>query len=213
MVMVQCTLQKIMFKTVFSHSGPIYFEALKVALPGALLENPAGLTQTNISTGVSGPSAARPLTSMVFAMSGAFDPLKTSNPAEFGSDTDNRMILAVVGSNYLGVELPFDPVTGTIYDTTIYGPIWEANFDPSDPTRIANLNGLNIYFDAGNEDELGMNYCAQGFDGTLQAVLPSQAFTYKTFTGGHTNKLYQRLEVSLKFVSDNFTYFYCDPER
>ncbi|MCK5599436.1 hypothetical protein KAI78_07400 [bacterium] len=193
-----------MFQTVFSHSGPIYFEALKPILPGVVAENPLGLTQTNVTAGVSGPSAERPLTAMGFAMSGAFDPIKSASPADFGSDTDARFILSSPGDGYYyGVEVPFDPVT-SVFNDTIFDTIWVPNFDPSDPTRIANLNGLNIFFDAGDQDELGMNFQAVGFSGVLDAVLPAQAYTYETFTGGHTNKLYERLRVSLKFVSDNF---------
>ena len=67
---------------------------------------------------------------------------------------------------------------------------------------IYNYATLTLNNATGNGNELGMNLCAHYFDLTLtEALIPH---TYEKFEGHHTDKLYQRLAVSLKFVSDHF---------
>ena len=199
-----------MFKTVFSHSGPIVFDVIgsDTTIAAVEAENPDGLNNSTIETKL---NALHPMTTMMFGLSSAFSPLITTwaNSVTYFTlltDNDNKFYLSPdpSGAYALGVELPINPnTTPWTLNTTVFNA-WKTEFDPATllGTYGANLATLNIYFDAGNEDELGMNYCAMYFDQTLTAL--SIPHTYEKFEGHHTDKLYQRLEVSLKFVSDHF---------
>ena len=130
--------------------------------------------------GFMGPDPAKFLTSAGYAMSAAWSP-NLNNPPFF-------------------VDLPFDYPSGDVIPAV--ADLWYEN-DPFTmlDTYVANFDSLNgIYFDCGNYDEL--NSCA-GNDYMRQKLdAYGIEYTYETFDGGHFNKMFSRLAISLQFCSD-----------
>ncbi len=65
--------------------------------------------------------------------------------------------------------------------------------------NLASLRG--VYFDVGNQDEFGANFDAQVFHQVLTEA--GIAHEYETYDdGGHFNRMFERLTISLSFLSD-----------
>ncbi len=130
--------------------------------------------------GFTGPDPAKFLTSAGYAMSSAWSP-NLNNPPFF-------------------VDMPFEFPSGEVISSVANR--WYAN----DPFTLLNTYADNfrslkgIYFDCGNFDELNM--CAG--NGFMMQKLDAFGinYTYDTFDGGHFDKIFSRLEISLEFCSN-----------
>ena len=131
--------------------------------------------------GFVGPNPQKFLTSAGYAMSAAWSP-NLNNPPFF-------------------VDLPFEYPSGNIIESVRTRWLEHDAFTLLD-TYAANFSSLNgIYFDCGDQDEL--NICAG--NGFMIQKLDAYGidYTYETFNGGHLNKAFERLAVSLSFCSDS----------
>jgi len=130
--------------------------------------------------GMTGPAPDKPMTCVAYAMSAAFSP-NFANPPFF-------------------VDLPFEYPSPEIIDhvwnrfmehdvLTILGTIG---------TNVASLRG--IYMDAGDQDEFGCNFQTDAFHQALDAA--GIEHEYQIYTGTHFDRLFEKLTISLKFLSD-----------
>jgi|GEM_PF-2559727 len=184
-----------------------------------LAENPAGdATQYRA---MMYPTAARRVTSFMFAMAAAFSP--TPDPTNPGPTT----ILALPNGTPIGVDLPID------IDGSVYAPVFMnrwLQFDPVSRLAAQAVNiappGVKTYLDAGEHDDLGMNFSHAFFAGAYQLAFGigptvnnsnghqiNDAYPgygdLPNIGGGvilanHTAQNFARLEPLLRFHSDNF---------
>lgn len=148
-----------------------------------VLDVPLSIGQVIIAEnpdGFMGPDPSKFLTSAGYAMSSAWSP-NLNNPPFF-------------------VDLPFEYPSGNVIESVRNR--WLEN-DPFTLLDIYadNFRSLNgIYFDYGNFDELNVG---AGNDFLMQKLNAYGInYNYQTFDGGHFNKLFSRLEVSLSFCSN-----------
>lgn len=133
--------------------------------------------------GFTGPDPTKFFTSAGYAMSAAWSP-NLNNPPFF-------------------VDLPFEYPSGAVI------PEVSAQWYQNDPfnlldTYANNFRSLNgIYFDCGDYDEL--NSCAANVYMIQKLDAYGIEYTYETFNGGHFDKMFSRLAVSLQFCSDNMS--------
>jgi S-formylglutathione hydrolase FrmB len=217
------------FKSASSHSGPIAFEIFLEPDPNTgytmidyvHFENPVIDTITGDTIGFQIPyppilGPERPLTTMMFAMAGAFSPkvgsLSDFNIADYEFPLDT--VPGTGGTMWVGVVLPFRP-DGSIKDEIFSG--WLEH----DPLNLAEENasdiienGLNIFFGCGDMDdyllnyhadalalkltELGINFEYEIFNGTLYPGAPGFPGSFPARHGTH---LYLRIRESLVFHS------------
>lgn len=160
------------FGAVASHAGMLVIDIMLSLGEVVVAENPDGFI---------GPDPTKFLTSAGYAMSAAWSP-NVNNPPFF-------------------VDLPFEYPSGNVIPAV--AELWHEN-DPFSmlDTHAANFGSLNgIYFDCGNNDELGS--CA-GNDFMRQKLdAHGIEYTYETYDGGHFDKMFSRLAISLEFCSDN----------
>lgn len=154
------------------------------------------------------PDPDRPLTSMLFAMAGAFTPRISSNFA----DTLNYDFMPIlkVGDSYKGVLLPFDTLFSIKLD------VWDVWSREADIVHLAEenkdailQNDLKIYFDCGYKDELYLTSQAETLHNELESLgIPHQyeifhdgaGYPPDRFPAGHGTHLYLRVRKSLDFV-------------
>ncbi|MDU8886507.1 alpha/beta hydrolase-fold protein [Yeosuana sp. MJ-SS3] len=130
--------------------------------------------------GFIGPDPDKFLTSAGYAFSAAWSP-NLNNPPFY-------------------VDLPFEypspipipEVSERWYQNDVF-TLLDTHFN-----EFKSLKG--IYFDVGIYDELGMNLAYPYLIQKMDAY--SIDYTYETFEGGHFNKTFSRLAVSLQFCSD-----------
>jgi S-formylglutathione hydrolase FrmB len=144
-------------------------------------------------------------TQLVFAMAGSFSPAvrDVGDP-----DTLQFFELRAAGAKRYGVELPFD-ASRTIQPGSAVWNKWLL-FDLKN--KLANdPNGykdLDVYFECGDQNELGLLDGARTFDQFLS--LYGKEHEYKEYSGypglpaGQNDFIYDRLEEILKFHSRNF---------
>ena len=127
-----------------------------------------------------GPDPAKFMTSAGYAMSACWSP-NPVNPPFF-------------------VDLPFEYPSGAVIPEV--AAKWYANdvFTMMD-TYIDNFKSLDgIYLDIGMNDELGMQAAYPFIIQKMDAY--GVTYTYETFNGGHFTNTFERLGVSLEFISD-----------
>ena len=198
-------------KTAPPHADTTY-KGLEELLPSVLKETSydAILAQTRGIGDIAefqrlmAPSAARRVTTMIFAMAAAFSPTNPLQPT------------ATTIAAY-SVDLPIG-IDGRLEMTT--WTRWMA-FDPVsrfNQGQAVSLSYKNLFLDAGAEDELGLNNGHQIFAGAIQPAASSLAIhlthyeTYESILdaqGGivkadHTAMTYERLKVYLKWQSEQF---------
>lgn len=130
--------------------------------------------------GMMGPDPGKFLTSALYAMSAAWSP-NLNNPPWM-------------------VDLPFEYPSGDVI------PGIAGRWLNHDPFTLLDTYGddfkslKGIYFDCGNMDELGScnanDFLTQKLDGL------GVSYTYELFEGGHFDKMYSRLKISLMFCSE-----------
>jgi len=130
--------------------------------------------------GMTGPDPAKFITSAYYSMAAAWSPNLVNPP--------------------FMVDLPFEHPTGEII-MDIWGQ-WLEN-DPltmldSYGDNFRSLNG--IYFDCGEKDEFAWNVPYEYFIQKMD--LMNIAYTTEIHEGGHFDKMFSRLEISLEFCSD-----------
>ncbi len=130
--------------------------------------------------GLMGPDPTKFFTSAIYGMSAAWSP-NLSNPPFF-------------------VDLPFNAPTWERVES-----VW-SRMQEHDPFTMLDTYGDNfrslngIYMDCGNMDELGTCPAYDFFLQKLDAM--GIDYTYENFDGGHFDKMFSRLEVSLAFCSE-----------
>ncbi|MBC8427815.1 alpha/beta fold hydrolase, partial [bacterium] len=130
--------------------------------------------------GMMGPDPGKQFTSMVYVLSAAFSP-NLANPPFF-------------------VDLPFEYPSGVIIDE-----VW-GKYMANDPFTMLSTYGANlastrgIFLDVGEQDELVPPPVVDAFHQVLTAA--GIDHEYEVFAGNHYNRLFERLRVSLKFLSD-----------
>jgi len=131
--------------------------------------------------GFTGPDPAKFLTSAGYAMSAAWSP-NLNNPPFM-------------------VDLPFEHPSGAVIPGVRDRWYQHDVFTLLD-THVNEFKSLRgIYFDCGIYDELGS---AAGYPYLMEKLNYYDInYTYKTFEGGHFNKMFSRLEVSLNFCSEH----------
>ncbi|MCE2613536.1 prolyl oligopeptidase family serine peptidase [Flavobacteriaceae bacterium D16] len=148
-------------------------------LVDALLSQGAVLVAEN-PDGFMGPDPQKFLTSAGYAMSACWSP-NLDNPPFF-------------------VDFPIDYNTGAPIPEVAMK--WYANdvFTMID-SYLENFKSLDgIYLDIGMNDELGMQMAYPFLVQKLDAY--GVDYTYETFNGGHFTSAFERLGVSLEFISD-----------
>jgi len=102
------------------------------------------------------------------------------------------------GSSSAGLSL----FLGTAFGTPVNEAFWKAN-TPFVFARTANLQGLKIYFDCGDQDNYGFDAGTRQLDKLLtERHIPHEAHIYP---GGHNWEFVaQHLDQSLEFVSRAF---------
>jgi hypothetical protein len=117
---------------------------------------------------------------MIYALSAAFSP-NLANPPFF-------------------VDLPFEYPSGAIIDE-----VW-GKYMANDPFAMLSTYGANlasmrgILLDVGDQDELVVPPIVDAFHQVLTAA--GIDHIYEVYAGNHYNRLFERLRVSLKFLSD-----------
>jgi len=202
------------------HSGPVAFEQFLATIPFVNLNLLDLVKQEWADFGGRIPSNVRdylgedrPLSTMLFAMAGAFTPKIDSLGGfdtlkhEFALDT----VPGTGGTLWAGVRLPFD----TSYN--IIDSLWNQWLEQHDPLTILKNNidsirtaGLAIYIDVGADDELFLQPHAYAMHSYLEQA--NYTHEYETFTeypgypeekfpAGHGTHLYLRVKKSLEFMS------------
>nr|MBC8235897.1 ester cyclase [bacterium] len=130
--------------------------------------------------GMMGPHSEKQFTTFAYGFSAAFSP-NLENPPFF-------------------VDLPFEYPTGAIIDE-----VWDRWLEHDAFTMLSNYGGnlaslRGVYLDCGDQDELGITPHAIAFHQALADA--GIEHEYEIFAGGHGDKFYERLPISLKFLSD-----------
>ena len=130
--------------------------------------------------GITGPAPDKPMTSVCYSMSAAFSP-NLANPPFF-------------------VDLPFEYPSPEIIDE-----VWDRFMEHDVLTLLgtygANVSSLRgIYVDVGAQDEFAANFQQDAFHQALDAA--GIVHECEIYSGTHYDKLFERLTISLKFLSD-----------
>ncbi len=206
------------FKGAASHSGPIAFEQFLQTIPGTSVNMIQAVLSEWADFGFRIPSTAgrylgssRPLSTMLFAMAGAFSP-KVGPLAAFDTlqyEIPLDTVPGTGGTVWAGVRLPLKP-TG---DTNSVFTEWLLTHDVF---RLINTNflnvsqhGLKIYIDCGHDDELFLQPHAVACHSLLNALSYSHYYQLfedapgyppEEFPTGHVTHLQIRLAESLKYL-------------
>lgn len=167
-----------------------------------------------------------PLTSMMFAMAGAFSP--RVRDTSYFNPLENKFSLSPYYGNpslAMGVQLPFviDSITDTTNDIVIAD--WHLDTTTWQEWKSHNVKdifinnanniktaGTKYYMDCGEFDELKLNYHLMVLQGTLtQLGIPHKAEIFSEYPGypesefpaGHTTHLYLRVREGLRYISEN----------
>ncbi len=159
------------FGAVACHSGPLYLEFVKGLIPACIAENPEGMMR---------PALDKPVTSFAYGFAAAFSP-NLQNPPFF-------------------VDLPFKYPSGDIIDE-VWNKWLEHDTATMLETYVGNLSSLRgVYFDCGDQDELGIFHHAQAFDQVLS--FRGVGHEFATYTGRHYTNVFSRLAVSLPYLTN-----------
>ncbi len=140
---------------------------------------------------------------IVFAMADAFSPHVLGDP-----DTANFILLATLGGQPYGVDLPFDS-TRTIQPGS---PVWNKWFLHDLKTRLANdpqaFGDLDMYMDCGDRDDFKLYQGARAFSQLLSLFGKDHSYVeyggYPGYPAGHDSFIHDRLVEILKFHSRTF---------
>ena len=185
------------------------FPGILALMPAVFAENGFTPGDTAAFYGIT-PSPTKRVTSMMFAMGAAFSPNWMTAPV----DTTYAHRFNING--FVGhVDLPFD-VNGQVVQSV--WAKWMSNdvltlftgsADLLIPPHYGVFDSTALYFDAGAEDDLGMEYHAQVFDGVTSALGANHQFEVYPSSGGqyiadHTFLISDRLRRVVRFHSDAF---------
>ncbi|MFH1336639.1 MAG: alpha/beta hydrolase-fold protein [Candidatus Zixiibacteriota bacterium] len=140
---------------------------------------------------------------LIFAMAAAFSPHDPNDP-----DTTNFFVLVDIGGTKYGGDLPFD-ASRTVPPGS---PIWNRWLSQDIKTHLVNepdaFANLSIYFDCGDQDQLGLYNGTRALDQLLS--LYGKEHTYMEYSGysgypaDHNHFVHDRLPDILKFHSQHF---------
>lgn len=148
------------------------------------------------------PGTGKRLTNMMFAMASAFSPHDQADP-------DSSYAHRFVTNQFEGkLDLPFD------YQGQLAMPVWQ-RWMANDVTALfaggyaGVFDSTALYFDAGDKDDLYLQYQAQVFDAVASAAGKSHQFEiYSGFSGfysaDHTSMVATRLRKVFQFHNDVF---------
>jgi len=198
-----------------SHSGPISFRRFLDTIPGTNINMIKAVLSEWADFGYRIPSTAgqylgptRPLSTMLFAMAGAFSP-KVGPLNAFDTLNYEIPLREVSPGIWAGVRLPLKP-TG---DTNSVFAEWLTNHDVFNLIQ-ANLNNiqtnnLKIYIDCGKEDELFLQPHAYAVHQLLESLhIPhyfemfneAPGYPERDYPARHVNYLQLRLQNSLTYL-------------
>lgn len=124
-------------------------------------------------------NSAKFYTGLIFAASSGYSPHPGNNPP---------------------VDLPID-IQGNTVDSVMAK--WSA-FDPAlKVIQSPPDSALGIYFDCGQQDEFKFYPMNLGFRDSLDKA--GLAYTFKSFQGGHANKICERMPVALRYLDSMMT--------
>ncbi|MHC4371278.1 MAG: alpha/beta fold hydrolase, partial [Planctomycetota bacterium] len=130
--------------------------------------------------GITGPAPDKPMTSVCYSMSAAFSP-NLANPPFF-------------------VDLPFEYPSPEIIDE-VWDRIMEHDVLTMLGTYGTNVSSLRgIYMDVGAQDEFASNFQTDALHQALDAA--GIVHECEIYSGTHYDRLFERLTISLKFLSD-----------
>ena len=166
------------FGAVASHSGLLVVDAVLSLKDFVLAENPDGFE---------GPDPDKFLTSAGYAFSAAWSP-NLNKPPYF---VDLPFEIKEDEHGVLQIDL-VPEVVNRWYQHDVFSLI---------DTHVDDFKSLKgIYFDVGIDDELGTGMLYSDLIERLNEK--GINYTFETFEGGHFNKMFSRLEVSLEFCSN-----------
>lgn len=166
------------FGAVASHSGLLVVDAVLFMKEFVLAENPDGFT---------GPDPDKFLTSAGYAFSAAWSP-NLNNPPYF---VDLPFEIQEDEHGVFQIDL-VPEVVNRWYQHDVFSLL------DTHKNEFKSLKG--IYFDVGIYDELNT---AAAYPYLIQKLNAYNIdYTYEEFNGGHFNKMFSRLEVSLQFCSN-----------
>jgi len=193
-----------LFGSVSSMSAPLAFAYLQGLFPAMYAENNFTPGDTAEFYAIE-PTAAKRVTSMMFAMGAAFTPHD-----HFSADTTyfHRLLNVPL---FVGIDLPFG-IHGQLAESSAIWQTWLEN----DPLTMlvaggyaASLANTAVYIDCGDNDGLGLNYHATAFHDALTTIgIPHTYELYSGYSGtdaGHTKYIADRLREVLKFHNAVFT--------
>lgn len=202
-------LRNDLFGAAASMSGPLTFWGTYPAdtsFPGIMALMPAMFAENGFTPGDPAtfyritPGTGKRVTNMMFAMGAAFTPHDQAN-------ADTSYAHRFNTNQFAGyIDLPFD-VNGQLVSSV--WDIWRAN----DVLTIFATGGAGVfdstalYIDAGDADDLGLQYHARIFHGAL-GLIPHTYEEYPGFNNDlqadHTTLISERLKKVAKFYSDYF---------
>jgi pimeloyl-ACP methyl ester carboxylesterase len=228
-----------MFKAIAVMEAPIAFwgsmpasdqyEGVWEIFPAALLET--GYADVLANTGGAGdaaaykqmmyPSPTRRVTSMMFAMASAFSPTQFDPDTHFPIYVPTTIDSIIVGMNGdvpikspMWVDLPMG-INGSVEMG-----VWSRWMAKDCLARFAggqaaNIAGVKLYLDAGNQDDLGLNGAHQTFSMAYQMAFGGASPASETYfgaipdifgdiPGGHTQQVYEQLRKLLIWHSGQF---------
>jgi S-formylglutathione hydrolase FrmB len=198
-----------LFGAASAMSAPLTFNGDGDSFLGILVWIPGIFAENNVIPGDSAAYAAMNpfaghLSAKMFAMAAAFSP-----HSDFaGIDTSYRF-LKNLGAGW-GVDIPID-WNGEVVDW-----IWKKWLENDIQTKVDTMvklgkvpfEDVEIYFDCADHDGLLLQYHAQIFHQTLQALGIPHTYQeyqgYDNYPAGHHNFIYDRLAEVLKFHSGSF---------
>ena len=198
-----------LFGAASAMSAPLTFNGDGTSFLGILVWIPGIFAENNVIPGDSAAYAAMSpfaghLSAKMFAMAAAFSPHSNSVVI----DTSYRF-LRNLGAGW-GVDIPID-WNGEVVDW-----IWKKWLKNDIQTKVDTLvergevpfEDMEIYFDCAEHDGLLLQYHAQIFHQTLQALGIPHTYQeyqgYDNYPAGHHNFIYDRLAEVLKFHSRSF---------
>ncbi len=130
--------------------------------------------------GITGPAPDKPMTSICYSMSAAFSP-NLANPPFFVD---------------LAFEYPSPEIIDEVWDRFMEHDV--LTMLGTYGTNVSSLRG--IYMDVGAQDEFASNLQTDAFHQALDAA--GIGHECEIYSGTHYDRLFERLAISLKFLSD-----------
>ncbi|HBC46268.1 MAG TPA: hypothetical protein DEO84_00730 [candidate division Zixibacteria bacterium] len=208
-------LRSDLFASASSMSGPLAFYGQKTfdstaTFAGLISLMPVVFEENNFTPGDTAafytikPASTKRLTNMMFAMASAFSPHDPANP-----DT-SYMHRFTTGQFAGALDLPFDANGQLALSVWQH---WMANDVTATLAYLpaGALSATDVYVDAGDHDDLYLQYQAAVFDGLITAANPARRYAYQIYSGSsglfvadHMSMIHERIKEVAKFHNETF---------